>query len=265
MPTYHCPKCQFVTVNVCSGVSPSIFKDMAEISLDEISSTEWTEDEKCKTNSQSSDSSSDTLVEEKSDERRVQAREMSTQTVVKRTRTRTRRQKREASLRRQEREMAPSIRPPPRVRASSFRPPPRVEEIPRREHSISSWQSPSRHHRSRYHSYSSRHRRESSQRSGHNVSSSAVQVSNRFSRRRNHSRSLSNGNDSKKPAVSFAVSDKGSSVEFQGRDYNPGDSRRSTCPIPGCGTLTRKLKHHAYKKHLPGIMRDTPHEKGERD
>jgi len=83
MPIYHCPKCQFVTVNVCSGVSPSIFKDMAEISLDEISSTEWTEDEKCKTNSQSSDSSSDTLVEEKSCERRVQAREMSTQTVAK--------------------------------------------------------------------------------------------------------------------------------------------------------------------------------------
>ena len=50
------------------------------------------------------------------------------------------------------------------------------------------------------------------------------------------------------PAVSVAVSDKRRSIDFQGREYNPGYSRRSTCPIPGCDTLTRKLKHHAYKK-----------------
>ena len=155
--------------------------------------------------------------------------------------------------------MSPSYRPPPRVGASQFPPPARVEEISRRGHSRSSWQSPSRQHRSKYESYSSRHRGESSQRSGHYVNSSAVQVSDIFSRRRN--RSLSNGNDSKKPEVSVAVSDKGRSVEFQGRDYGT----QTFYLLNSRWYIYKKLENHAYKKHLSGIMRDIPHERGDRD
>lgn len=54
--------------------------------------------------------------------------------------------------------------------------------------------------------------------------------------------------------MSVSVGTHGRTVELQRRRSE--NSRPSSCPVPGCRYLTRKLKHHAYKVHFPPVLSD---------
>ena len=57
----------------------------------------------------------------------------------------------------------------------------------------------------------------------------------------------------------------GRHVEVQGASSSTDNSSRSACPVSGCKAISKKLKHHAYRKHLPVVFRDVTFPRAEID